>query len=77
MIAQVDEQHAAVIADTMAPAGKPSLLVGIGEGQGTAGVRAIAGGFGGSRHAQAPSLKAFAGKGVCGRCWLHVFTIAP
>ncbi len=42
MVAQIDEQHAAVIADAMAPAGKPNIGAVLGEGQGAAGVGAVA-----------------------------------
>ena len=42
MVAQIDEQHAAVVADAMAPAGKPDRLPVLGEAEGAAGVRAIA-----------------------------------
>ena len=42
MVAQVDEQHAAVVADAMAPAGQPDRLAVLGEAEGAAGVRAIA-----------------------------------
>ena len=31
MVAQIDEQHAAVIADAVAPAGKAGLRAGVGE----------------------------------------------
>jgi hypothetical protein len=42
MVAQVDEQQAAVIAYAMAPAGKPNVGAILGEGQGAAGVGAVA-----------------------------------
>ena len=42
MVAQIDEQQAAVIADAMAPAGKPDVGAILGEGQGAAGVGAVA-----------------------------------
>ena len=42
MVAQVDEQHAAVVADAVAPAGKPDLLADLGGGERAAGVGAIA-----------------------------------
>ena len=42
MVAQIDEQHAAVVADAVAPAGKPDVGAVLGEGQGAAGMRAVA-----------------------------------
>ena len=42
MVAQVDEQHAAVVADAVAPAGKADVGADLGEPKGAAGVRAIA-----------------------------------
>ena len=42
MVAQIDEQHAAVIADAMAPAGQPDVGAVLGEGQGAAGMGAVA-----------------------------------
>ena len=42
MVAQVDEQHAAVVADAVAPAGQTDGLADHGQPKGAAGVRAIA-----------------------------------
>ena len=42
MVTQVDEQEAAVVADAMTPAGKPDVGAVLGEGQGAAGVGAVA-----------------------------------
>ena len=42
MVAQVDEQHAAVVADAVAPAGKPGGFTDVLGAQGAAGVGAIA-----------------------------------
>jgi hypothetical protein len=42
VVAQINEQQAAVIADAMAPAGKPNVGAILGEGQGAAGVSAVA-----------------------------------
>ena len=42
MVAQIDEQQAAVVADAMAPAGKPDVGAVLGEGQGAAGMGAVA-----------------------------------
>ncbi len=42
MVAQIDEQQAAVIADAVAPAGKPNVGAILGEGQGAAGMGAVA-----------------------------------
>ena len=42
MVAQVDEEHAAMVADAVAPARKPDGLAGIGLAQGATGMRAIA-----------------------------------
>ena len=42
MVAQIDEQQAAVIADAMAPAGKADVGAILGQGQGPAGVGAVA-----------------------------------
>ena len=42
MVAQIDEQQAAVVADAMAPAGKPNVGAILGEGQGAAGMSAVA-----------------------------------
>jgi hypothetical protein len=42
MIAQVDEQKTAVIADAVAPAGQPDLLADVGFAQDAAGVGAVA-----------------------------------
>ena len=41
MVAQIDKQQAAVIADAMAPAGKPNIGAILGEGQGAAGMGAV------------------------------------
>ena len=41
MVAQVDEQHAAVVADAVAPAGQPHMLADVGFAQGAAGMGAI------------------------------------
>ena len=41
MVAQIDEQHAAVVADAMAPAGKTDRLALLGEAEGAAIVRAV------------------------------------
>jgi hypothetical protein len=38
MIAQIDEQHAAVVADAVAPAGEPDVGAGLGEAEGAAGM---------------------------------------
>src|SRR5262249_14822075 len=42
MVAQVDEQHAAVVADALAPAGEPRLLADVASAQLAAGMGAIA-----------------------------------
>ncbi len=42
MVAQVDEQHPAMVADAMAPAGQADLFTDIALAQGAAGVGAIA-----------------------------------
>ena len=42
MVAQVDEQHAAVVADAMAPAGQPHLLADVALAKRAAGVGAVA-----------------------------------
>ncbi len=42
MVAQVDEQHAAVVADAVAPAGEPRLLADVAFAQLAAGMGAIA-----------------------------------
>jgi hypothetical protein len=42
VVAQIDEQQAAVIADAMAPAGKPHVGAILGEGQGAAGMGTVA-----------------------------------
>ncbi len=42
MVAQIDEQQAAVVADAVAPAGKPNVGAILGEGQGAAGMSAVA-----------------------------------
>ena len=42
MVAQIDEQHAAVVADTMAPAGETGLGAGIALAKGATGVRTVA-----------------------------------
>jgi hypothetical protein len=42
VVAQIDEQQAAVIADAMAPAGKPHVGAILGEGQGVAGMGTVA-----------------------------------
>ena len=41
MVAQVDEQQSAVIADAMAPAGKPDVGAILGEGERAAGMGAV------------------------------------
>ena len=41
MIAQVDEQHAAMIADAMAPAGQPDLLADVALAERAAGMGAV------------------------------------
>ena len=41
MIAQVDEQHAAMVADAVAPAGKAHGLPDLGEAERAASVRAV------------------------------------
>ena len=41
MVAQVDKQHAAVVADAMAPAGQADLFADVGFAQGAAGMGAI------------------------------------
>ncbi len=41
MVAQVDEQHPAMVADAVAPAGQPHLLADVGLAQGAAGMGAI------------------------------------
>ena len=38
MVAQVDEQHAAMVANTMAPAGQPDVLADVAFPQRAAGV---------------------------------------
>ena len=42
MVAQINEQQAAVVADAMTPAGKPDIGAVLGEGQGAAGMGAVA-----------------------------------
>ena len=42
MVAQIDEQQAAVIADAMAPARKPDVGAVLGEGKGAAGMGPVA-----------------------------------
>jgi hypothetical protein len=42
VVAQIDEQQAAVVADAMAPARKADVGAVLGEGQGAAGVGAVA-----------------------------------
>jgi hypothetical protein len=42
VVAQINEQQAAVIADAMAPAGKPNVGAFLGEGQSAAGMGAVA-----------------------------------
>ena len=42
MVAEVDEQHAAVVADPVAPAGQPDVGTDVGFAQGAAGVGAVA-----------------------------------
>ena len=42
VVAQVNEQQAAVIADAMAPAGKPDVGAVFGEGEGAAGMGTVA-----------------------------------
>ena len=42
MVAQIDEQHAAVVADAMAPAGKPDLGADVARAERAAGVGAVA-----------------------------------
>ena len=42
MVAQVDEQHAAVVADAVAPAAEPDGLADQGKPDGSTGVRAVA-----------------------------------
>ena len=42
MVAQIDEQHAAMVADAVAPAGQADVCAVLGEGQGAAGVGAVA-----------------------------------
>ena len=42
MVAQIDEQQAAVVADAMAPSGKPDVGAVLGEGQGAAGMGSVA-----------------------------------
>ena len=42
MVAQVDEQHAAVVADAVAPAGEAHGLADQGKPDGATGVRAVA-----------------------------------
>ena len=41
MVAQVDEQNAAVVADAVTPAREPDRLALLGEAEGAAGVRAV------------------------------------
>jgi hypothetical protein len=41
MIAQVDEQHAAVVADAVAPAGQADVLADIDLAQGAAGMGSV------------------------------------
>ncbi len=41
MVAQIDEQNAAVVADAMAPAGKTDRLAFLGEAESAAIVRAV------------------------------------
>ena len=42
MVAQIDEQHAAVVADAMAPAGQPHVLADVAVAKRAAGVGAVA-----------------------------------
>ena len=42
MVAQVDEQHAAMVADAVAPAGEPDGLADMAVAEFAAGVRAVA-----------------------------------
>jgi hypothetical protein len=42
MVAQIDEQHAAMIADAMAPAGKPDLSADVALAERAAGMGAVA-----------------------------------
>ena len=42
VVAQIDEQQAAVVTDAMAPAGKADVGAILGKGQGAAGVGAVA-----------------------------------
>ncbi len=42
MVAQIDEQHAAVVADAVAPARQPNVLADLVKAESAAGVRAIA-----------------------------------
>ena len=41
MVAQIDEQNAAVVADAVTPAGEPDRLALLGEAEGAAIVRAV------------------------------------
>ena len=42
MVAQVDEQHAAMVADAMAPAGQPDLCADVALAERAAGMGAVA-----------------------------------
>ena len=42
MVAQIDEQHAAMVADAVAPAGKPHVLADVAVAQRAAGMGAVA-----------------------------------
>ena len=42
MVAQVDEQHAAMVADAVAPAGQPDVLADVAVAERAAGVGAVA-----------------------------------
>jgi hypothetical protein len=46
MVAQVDEQHAAMVADAVAPAGKPGRMAGMGLAEFSAIMRAVTMHFG-------------------------------
>ena len=41
MVAQIDEQHAAMVADAMAPAGQPDLLADVALAERAAGMGAV------------------------------------
>ena len=67
MVAQVDEQHAAMVADAVAPAGEPHLLADVGFAERAAGMGAVAVHVSGPGESDVAANRRRAGKAHAGR----------